>query len=498
MPAERERKDAEPQTPPALPNRTPIARKQPTASRTLKAWVPVKDLRGSSPLLRMRSTLSCVAIAAAVALPSLLPAQPLEPAEIPVPEIRTALGTLPGPEALPLRPQLPPVLVMNDGTHVTTREHWLQRRAEIRATLEYYATGRMPPPPGNVRGRVVTTETLLDGKATYRLVQLTLGPGGQLDLAIGILAPAGDGPHPAVIFPGGTPPGATPLPLLPRPPGQGKGVNALLPPAGPPLAQTPPPPESAAAVAARVESVLARGYAYVMFNHQDCAEDTTLRLDDGSWAFRSTRFPVAYPGYDWGTLAVWAWGVSRIVDHLETDPMIDARRLIVCGVSRTGKSAMIAAAFDERIAMAAPCVTGGGGIGAYRFSGDGRGGKEGLDLMMKKYPNWFSPHLHGFRGQTDRLPFDQHWFLALVAPRPFLALEGTTDPVSLEQAVRQSLLGARPAYALLGAEDRLGVNYADHGHTFNADDWSALLDFADKHLRGRAIDRDFARFPGEG
>ena len=91
---------------------------------------------------------------------------------------------------------------------------------------------------------------------------------------------------------------------------------------------------------------------------------------------------------------------------------------------------MIAAAFDDRLAMAAPCVTGGGGIGAYRFNGAGRGGKEGLADMMKKYPNWFSPHLHEFWGQVDRLPFDEHWFLALVAPRPFIALEGLTDPVS--------------------------------------------------------------------
>ena len=157
-----------------------------------------------------------------------------------------------------------------------------------------------------------------------------------------------------------------------------------------------------------------------LFNNNDCAEDTTLRNADGSWAFRTTRFYPAYPGYDWGVLAGWAWGVSRIVDYLETDPSIDKTKLIVSGVSRTGKSAMIAAAFDERIAMAAPCVTGGGGIGAYRFSGDGRGGKEGLDVMMKKYPNWFSPHLHEFWGNTDRLPFDEHWFLALVAPRPFL------------------------------------------------------------------------------
>ena len=183
-----------------------------------------------------------------------------------------------------------------------------------------------------------------------------------------------------------------------------------------------------------------------------------------------------------------------IADYLQTDPQIDAAKLVITGASRSGKAAMIAAAFDERL-MGAPVVTGGGGLGAYRFAGPRR--SETLDIMEKKYPNWFSPNLHEFWGSREKLPFDQHWFLALAAPRPFLALEGDTDTISLPEAVRQSFLGAKPAYALFGAEERLGVNYAHHGHAFNDDDWSALLDFADKHLRGRKVERTFDRFPTE-
>jgi hypothetical protein len=72
-----------------------------------------------------------------------------------------------------------------------------------------------------------------------------------------------------------------------------------------------------------------------------------------------------------------------------------------------------------------------------------------------------------------------------------------TDTISLPEAVRQSILGAEPAYALFGAEDRLGVNYAQHGHAFTADDWTAMLDFFDKHLFGKPIERTFDRFPTE-
>ena len=226
-------------------------------------------------------------------------------------------------------------------------------------------------------------------------------------------------------------------------------------------------PPTAAAVATQRADVLKRGYAVVLFNPNDCAEDTTLRNMDGSWAYRNTRFFPAYPGYDWGILAGWAWGASRVADYLEQDSSIDAGKLIITGASRNGKSSMIAAAFDDRL-MGAPVVTGGGGVGAYRFAGPR--GSETLDIMQKKYPNWFSPNLHPFWGQREKLPFDQHWFLALAAPRPFIALEGDTDTISLPEAVRQSILGARPAYALLGAPDRLGVNFARHGHAFTAED----------------------------
>jgi len=62
---------------------------------------------------------------------------------------------------------------------------------------------------------------------------------------------------------------------------------------------------------------LRRGYALVMFNPNDCAEDTTLRNLDGSWAFRNTRFYPAYPGYDWGILAGWAWGAQFFRQEVE-------------------------------------------------------------------------------------------------------------------------------------------------------------------------------------
>src|SRR5436190_6186712 len=91
-----------------------------------------------------------------------------ESPEIPLPPIRTSLGSMPGPAELPVRREMPDVMVMNDGTRVKTREQWSKRREEIKRILSYYAVGQMPPAPGNVKGREIHIESVLDGKAKYR------------------------------------------------------------------------------------------------------------------------------------------------------------------------------------------------------------------------------------------------------------------------------------------------------------------------------------------
>ncbi|HUA62979.1 MAG TPA: hypothetical protein VML19_29755 [Verrucomicrobiae bacterium] len=461
-------------------------------------------------LLALLGALAPIGWFVARAQESAVPSGP-DPHEIPIPAIKTPMGKLPGVNELPVRRDLPDVLVMNDGKKVTTAAQWEKRREEMKRILAYYAVGQMPPAPGNVKGKELKSEMALDGAVRYRLVHLTFGPSERLALDIGTFTPAQGGPFPAIILQGGTPPGGAVLPRLPQGPNQGKGQDVLLlvgsgPSAVPPVsdtagatASTRPtgrgfPAPTAESMAKQRADLFQRGYALVIFNPNDCAEDTTLRNEDGSWAFRNTRFYPAYPGYDWGILAGWAWGASRVADYLVTDPAIDKTKLIITGASRNGKSSMVAAAFDERL-MGAPVVTGGGGIGAYRFAGPRK--SETLDIMEKKYPNWFSPNLHEFWGQREKLPFDEHWFLALAAPRPFIALEGMTDTISLPDAVEHSFQGARPAYALFGAQDQLGVNYANHGHAFTAEDWTAMMDFFDKTARGKKVDRTFDRFPTE-
>ncbi len=456
--------------------------------------------------------------------PAPAPADRPDPAEIPLPSIKTSMTSLPGVDKLPVRKEMPDVLTMNDGTKATNPTQWEKRRQEMRSILEYYSVGLAPPPPGNVKGTEVFSQLVANGKIKYRLIHLTFGPEEKLSLDIGVYTHVDAKAEPAVISieMGASPPGAPILPKLPNGANQGKSQDVLLivgdttPPAPGVIPTAPMPTAPAASDAAparggfggggNAESIASRGaakdyldhgFAFVTFNYNDCGEDTTLRNADGSWAFRNTRFSPAYPNYDWGLLRIWAWGASRVVDYLVTDPAIDKDKLVITGVSRTGKAAMVAGAFDDRFAVVAPGASSGGGTPAYRFSGAGRGGKEGLDEMVKKYPNWFSPHLHEFWGQQDKLPFDEHWFMALCAPRPFIALEGAQDQNVVINGVRQSYLAALPAYKLLGVPEKLGVSWATRPHGSVQGDWDALIAFADQNFYKLNSGWNFTQFPDE-
>jgi hypothetical protein len=500
--------------------------------------------------LRLHGVLALAAFAAAAVILSgqAPPAEPApraavlplpDPKEIPLPVIKTSMTPMPSIDKLPNRPEMPDVMTLNNGQKVKTPRQWEQRREEMKRTLEWYAVGQAPPPPGNVKGKEISSEMLVDGKVKYRLVHLTFGPNDSLSLDIGIFTPVGNDHAPTLISPSGTPPGATPLPRLAQGANQGRNEDVLLvtgpmaPGAGVLAAQraaaTMPPgpmpnvagnavvpgtggagsrgagaaprrafgaPRTAEQIA-ETNQAIQHGYAFVTFNNGDCGEDSTLRNADGSWAYRTTRFFPAYPNYDWGLLRAWAWGVSRIVDYLETDSSIDKAKLIVTGVSRTGKSALIAGAFDDRIAMVAPVASSGGGTPAYRFSGSvpDRGGKEGLTEMVRKYPNWYSDHLHQFWGQPDKLPFDEHWFVALCAPRPFISLEGDHDQNVNQTGVYHSIVAAKPAYDFFHDPDRIGISFADRPHGMVQGDWDALLAFADKFLLAKPTTRTFDQYP---
>jgi len=381
---------------------------------------------------------------------------------------------------------LPDPLVMNDGQPVTTVAQWSVRRVEMKKILLEDLIGDLPAPPGNVEGVETASTPVLGGKVTFRQIDLKFGPNQKLTLKIALFTPAGNGPFPTFVQPN----------FFETPHFADKVPEAA------PSAQAPPltenqrrfaewrrrmtDPES---LALADKALFERGYALATYGYTQSAIDNPTQ--------HSTGYFLAYPGKSWGGLGVYAWTMSRCVDYLETLPFIDHSKLIAVGHSRLGKTALIAGAMDERFALVAPVGSGCAGTGLFRVNGAAREGKEGLEEYVRSFPYHVSPKLPQYAGNVKALPFDQHWLIALVAPRPLISAEGLSDQFCNGKASKASYLAALPVYEFLGAGDSLGINYRPGTHAFTPDDWQAVLDFADSRLLGKLVSRRFDQFPPE-
>ena len=233
-----------------------------------------------------------------------------------------------------------------------------------------------------------------------------------------------------------------------------------------------------------LDQSIARGYAVAVFYSGDIDPD---RKD-----VRGGLRPFIDKDGKAGTLAAWAWGVHRVVDYLLTVPELDGKRIAVVGHSRMGKTALLAAAFDERIAIAFPHQAGCGGTAPSR----GTVG-ESVKRINTAFPHWFNDEFKKFNDQTERLPFDQNCLAALVAPRPVLFSNATLDTWANPDGQFEVLQATDPVYRFLkagGLEAKtrpevgvlsagaLGYFIRPGKHSMLREDWKVFLDFADKHL----------------
>ena len=247
-----------------------------------------------------------------------------------------------------------------------------------------------------------------------------------------------------------------------------------------------------------IEQTIDRGYAVATVYCGDIDPD---RPDVREGIQPHLQKPGTKPGpHDWGTIAAWAWGLQRVVDYLVTDPDIDASRIVIVGHSRLGKTALLAAAFDERVAMAIPLQAGCGGTSPSR----GTVG-ESVTHINTSFPHWFNGAFKEFNDKTDRLPFDQHCLIALMAPRPVLLPNAAEDTWANPVGQFEMLKAAEPVYLLLGAEGLAAAQMPPQGqllastlgyfmragkHSMTGEDWKIFADYADKNLR-KPIQRRF-------
>jgi hypothetical protein len=304
--------------------------------------------------------------------------------------------------------QLPDPLVFADGARVTKPADWPKRRAEILALLETRVYGRTPPGiPATVKyekrksigflngkARLEEIRIVLSGKQNTRHIDLLLiKPKAKADtkfrtfLTLNFLGNHTLHPSPGISLPGSWQPSHRDgIVVNNRATEKGRGCRAERWP---------------------VETIIGSGIAFASICYNDIEPDSPEHFDS------SVRALFDPPGDDgWGAIGAWAWGLSRAMDYLETDPQIDAKRIAVMGHSRLGKTALWAAAQDKRYALAISNNSGCGGAALSR-----RAFGETVSRINHNFPHWFCKNFRQYNNNEAALPVDQHQLIALIAPR---------------------------------------------------------------------------------
>ena len=361
---------------------------------------------------------------------------------------------------------LPDPLALMNGGRVRDAKAWRTRRAEIVRLYETEIYGRVPANAPSVQWQVRETDRA--GLAGVAIIKHVVGSVGNTP----------DGPRINVVV--YTPANATgPVPLIlmvnfgggdaPR----GRGPAA------------PPGPTAGA-------EILARGWGYATVGYQDIQPDRANAWTQGVIGQTLTAGQVQPAPDEWGTISAWAWGISRIVDYLETDRTVNARQIVVQGHSRLGKTVLWAAAKDERIAAVFSSCAGEMGSALAR-----RDWGETVDDMAQNFGWQFAGNFQKWAGHWNEMPVDAHMLIALSAPRPVFVSGGTTDQWSDPAGEFLAEVAAGPVYRLLGKKDLgvtqlppldtpviagdLGWHYHTGGHTATPADWSAFLQFLGKY-----------------
>ena len=389
--------------------------------------------------------------------------------------------------------ELPDPLVCMDGSPVSTAADWERvRRPEILGLFQEYVYGRVPDGEFAQSSEILSQqENALEGQAYRREIKISVSRNDRkVSFNLLVYLPAGaSGPVP--VFMGYN----------------FHGNHTINPDTGIMvttswvrnqeefhITNNRATDRSRGVAASRwpVEMILDRGYGLATMYYGDVDPD----FDDG---FQNGVHPLFYgPGQnrpakdEWGSIAAWAWGLSRAMDYLVTWEEVDPLRVIVIGHSRLGKTSLWAGASDERFAMVVSNNSGCGGAALSR-----REFGETVARINTSFPHWFCRNFHDFNDRVNDLPVDQHMLIALIAPRPVYIASAEEDLWADPRGEYLSGFHAAAVYNLyaptrLEAEPpgvnspvndtRIGYHIRSGGHDVTDYDWRQYLDFADRYL----------------
>lgn len=337
---------------------------------------------------------------------------------------QAATGELPPDfDELPSLPFLPDLLVLDEGRtnrKVCTYADWIAKREEMAQRVQHWITGALPPAPEEVRATLQSERR--EGEVTVRELDLRFGPEFRASVRIELFIPNGRGRKPVFLTQ------------------WNHREWALL--------------------------GLRRGYIGCRYAAADRRDDTDAWRD------------LYVPDYDFTKLMRRAWAAHRVVDYLVQLDEVRPEHIAIAGHSRNGKQSLMAAAFDERIGAVVPSSSGTGGDIPYRYATD-KFRLETIKVITARTPSWLHPRLRFFVGREHKLPADQTFLQALVAPRGLLYSSALTEGYGNPWAIEKAFESVKRAYDFLGASDSIALNLRRGRHGTVAADLETYFDFFD-------------------
>jgi hypothetical protein len=387
---------------------------------------------------------------------------------------------------------LPDPLTTSKGKKVTDRATWMKlRRPELLKIFEENEYGRMPGKPQHLQFRTPEIDAnAIGGTAVRKQIQVSFSS-RQAGPSMNILMylPK-ERSHPVPVFVGLNFRGnhtiqSDPAILLSKgwiPEGEGVVDHRATDKARGTDAKSWP-----------VELILSRGYGVATIYAGDLAPDDKDHYQEGVFPLLQKPGEPQPRADESGAIGLWAWGLSRALDYLQTDHDVDAHRVIVIGHSRMAKAAIWAGARDPRFAAVVSNESGEGGAAlSHRIYG------ETIRHLNDMFPHWFCGNYKKYNDRESELPFDQHELIALVAPRPLYVASAEGDQWSDPHGEFLGAKNADPVYRLLGTDGlgaenmpplsqpimtTLGYHIRPGKHNITPYDWEQYLAWADRHVR---------------